>query len=86
MSCGGSGYITVPVCCYRPNRDGSCCGEPEPGQEGCDGCPDCWPDPEPSLEQGVGLEQRLRVTPAWLADAGRPEPAPDPAPPSPGPF
>jgi RecJ-like exonuclease len=35
--CGGSGHVavmvTISVCCGRFNRDGSCCGMAEPGQD-----------------------------------------------------
>lgn len=31
-----------PECCWMPNRDGSCCGNPVPGQ--CMGCEECQPE------------------------------------------
>lgn len=70
MSCGGSGYILVPQCCYRPNPDGSCCGNPEPGQEPCDGCSGCMPGPR---EDSLGAE-RSRGAGSVLGDAAAAEP------------
>jgi len=41
-NCGGSGMITITrsVCCQKPNRDGSCCGNAEPDQayDQCEYC------------------------------------------------
>lgn len=35
-NCGGDGVGGIqPVCCRRPNRNGECCGDPEPEQYPC---------------------------------------------------
>jgi hypothetical protein len=61
--CGGAGVVqaqqerTVPICCGRPRRDGSCCGNVVPGLE-VDICEEpCWtcgrPDKSAPSEGGI---------------------------------